>query len=245
VAPARRVRAGLSAFVGASAALAAAGAAATIAWSRSMAAPCGGPAMAWLPVPGRTQAGAAAAFAGMWIVMMVPMMMPSLAPALWRYRQALGALGPARWGALTAMAGAGYFFVWGLLGVAVYPLGLLYAQTGTRVAVGAVFLAAGLVQASAWKQRQLACCRAAADCAADLPARASAAWLHGMHLGVRCVLACANLMAVLLAAGLMDLATMAALTVAITLERLAPAGLGLERAMGAVLAGAGIFLLAQ
>ena len=65
---------------------------------------------------GQTWTGAAASFVGMWAVMMVAMMLPSLVPMLWRYRLALDERGEARVGRLTALAGAGYFFVWTVLG---------------------------------------------------------------------------------------------------------------------------------
>jgi predicted metal-binding membrane protein len=78
-----------------------------------------------------------------------------------------------------------------------------------------------------------------------LPADAPAAWLHGMHLGVRCVLCCGNVMAILLVAGVMDLVPMAAVAAAITLERLVPAGVRVAQGIGVVIVGAGLFLLAR
>jgi hypothetical protein len=43
----------------------------------------------------------------------------------------------------------------------------------------------------------------------------------------------------------MDLRAMAVVAAAITVERLAPAGEGVRRALGAVVVGAGLFLIAQ
>src|SRR6266850_4194636 len=81
------------AFLGVSALLFAVSAAVTIVWCASMSAmgemtmPGGWTmSMAWMP--GQTWPGAAA-FLGMWVVMMVAMMLPSLVPMLWRYRQAV------------------------------------------------------------------------------------------------------------------------------------------------------------
>jgi predicted metal-binding membrane protein len=51
-------------------------------------------------------------------------------------------------------------------------------------------------------------------------------------------------MAVLLVVGVMDLRAMALVTAAITVERLAPAGKYTARVLGAVVAGAGLFLIA-
>ena len=75
-----------------------------------------------------------------------------------------------RLGALTAIAGAGYFFVWTVCGMAVFPLGAALAAIEMQqpalaravpIAVGAVVLIAGFLQLTAWKARHLACCREA------------------------------------------------------------------------------------
>ena len=106
------------AFLGVSALLFAASAAVTIVWCASMSAmgemsmPGGwAMSMAWMRVPGQTWAGAAVAFLGMWVAMMAAMMLPSLIPMLWRYRQAVAGTGRTRLTGLTALVGAGYFFV--------------------------------------------------------------------------------------------------------------------------------------
>ncbi len=52
--------------------------------------------MTWMRMPGQSWPGAASAFLGMWVVMMVAMMLPSVAPTLWRYREAVGAASGAR-----------------------------------------------------------------------------------------------------------------------------------------------------
>src|SRR4030095_2964954 len=83
--------------------------------------------MTWMRMPGQTWPGAAASFLGMWVVMMVAMMLPSLAPMLRRYREAVGGTAARHLGALTAIAGAGYFFVWTVFGMAVFPLGAALA----------------------------------------------------------------------------------------------------------------------
>lgn len=249
------------AFFGVSSLLFAASAAATIAWCAGMAQmDCmrmpGGWAMsmAWMRMPGQTWAGAAASFLGMWTVMMVAMMLPSLVPMLWRYRQAVGSTRAARLEQLTALVGAGYFFVWTLFGLAVYPLGVALAALAMAspalaqaapAAMGLAVLVAGALQFSAWKSRHLACCRAAPRTARMLPADTGTAWRHGLRLGVQCGLCCGNLMLVLLAVGVMDLGAMALVTAAITLERLAPAGERVARAIGVVTVAAGVLLIAR
>jgi predicted metal-binding membrane protein len=52
-------------------------------------------------------------------------------------------------------------------------------------------------------------------------------------------------MAILLVLGVMDLRAMAVVTAAITIERLTPAGDRIARAIGVIVVGAGIFLIAR
>ena len=210
--------------------------------------------MAWMRMPGQTWAGAAASFLGMWTVMMVAMMLPALAPMLWRYRQAVGGRGETRRGSLTVLVGVAYFFVWTVLGMAAFPLGVGLAQAEMQlpalsravpIAVGAVVLAAGALQFTAWKTYHLARCREPSACGRTLPEDAVAAWRHGLRLGLHCCYCCAGLTAILLVIGIMDLRAMAGVTAAISVERLAPAGRRVERAVGIVVIGAGGFLIAR
>jgi predicted metal-binding membrane protein len=251
----------MAAFAGVSALLFAASAAVTIVWGASMPAmgemPMPGGwtmSMAWMRMPGQTWPGAAAAFLGMWVVMMVAMMLPSLVPMLWRYREAVGGRGETRRGGLTALVGMGYFFVWTMLGMAAFPLGVALAAVAMQqpalaravpMAVGAVVVIAGVVQRSAWKARHLACCREGPGRGPAPTADAGTAWRHGLRLGLHCSYCCAPLMVILLVIGVMDLRAMAVVGAAITLERLAPAGERLARAIGAVVVGAGLILIAR
>ncbi len=63
--------------------------------------------------------------------------------------------------------------------------------------------AAGLLQLTAWKARQLACCRMTPS--QRLAADAGTAWRHGIRLGLHCTSCCASPTAILLALGVMDL----------------------------------------
>jgi predicted metal-binding membrane protein len=211
--------------------------------------------MAWMRMPGQTWPGAAASFLGMWVVMMVAMMMPSLVPMLRRYRELVG---KTRHGQLTMLVGAGYFFVWTMFGLAAFPLGVALAAfemqqpavaRAVPIAIGAVVLIAGGLQFTAWKLRHLECCRVTpASVGAEalgLRADAGTAWRHGVRLGLHCAQCCANLMAILLVIGVMDLRVMAVVAAAITVERLAPSGARVAHAIGAVIVGAGALLIAR
>jgi predicted metal-binding membrane protein len=248
------------AFLGVSALLFVAGATVTVAWCGSMATGMSMPggwtmSMAWMRMPGQSWPGAAAAFLGMWTVMMVAMMLPSLVPMLERYRRDVaGAAAAGRLGRLTALVGLGYFAVWIGSGAAAYPLGVALAEVAMRrpalsravpIVVGLVVLAAGALQLTTWKMRRLACCREAAAAAGPRTVGAGAAWRHGLRLGLECGRCCAGPMLVLLVVGVMDLAAMALVTAAITAERLAPAGGRVARGLGVVGIEAGLFLIAR
>jgi predicted metal-binding membrane protein len=266
------------AFFGVSALLFAASATVTIVWSSSMSEMGGMPmpngwtmSMAWMRMLGQTWPAAAAAFLGMWVVMMAAMMLPSLTPMLWRYRRSVvGAGSSARLGCLTAVVAAGYFAVWTLIGALAFPLGAGLAAAEMRepalaravpLASGVVMLIAGALQFTSWKARQLACCRGAPAGGSWLqPGRTSlarrtlppdfrTAWREGVRLGLRCSYCCAGLTAILLVLGMMDLRAMAIVTAAITAERLVPGGQRVARAIGVaigvVIVGAAGLLIAR
>jgi predicted metal-binding membrane protein len=168
----------------------------------------------------------------MWTVMMAAMMLPSLVPILRRCRRAV-------------VVGLGYFFVWTLIGAVVFPLGVALAAIALpqpRIAVGLAVLIAASLQFTEWKARRLAWCRETH--ASTLTADARAAWRHGLCLGIHCAESCAGLMAILLVVGVMDLRAMATVTAAITVERFAPNGVRIARAIGAIGVGAGLFMIA-
>ena len=249
------------AFFVVAALLFAASSAVTVVWCESMSAmgemPMPGGwamSMAWMRMSGQTWPGAAASFLGMWVVMMVAMMLPSLIPMLWRYRRAVGRAGDAHLGWLTAFVGGGYFFVWAVCGVVVFVLGVGLAAFEMRQpalagavpgAVGVIVLIAGALQFTAWKARQLACCRAVPGCGCTVPADVGGAWRYGLRLGLHCSYCCAGLTMVLLVIGVMDLRVMAAVATATTVERLAPCGDHVARAIGVVVVGAGLLLVAR
>ncbi len=251
-------RASQKAFLGVSALLFAASAAATIVWCASMSAMGAMPmpggwtmSMAWMRMPGQTWPGAAASFLGMWVVMMVAMMLPSLVPMLCRYRQAVRRPGETRLGRLTVLVGAGYFFVWTGFGMAAYPLGVALAAVEMQrpalaravpIALGVVVLMADSLQLTAWSPRLLP---------GGTRARPYVAGRRRHGLATRPAprpplhpLLCPS-------DGdppghrVMDLRAMAVVAAAITVERLAPAGERVARATGAIVVVAGLFLIAR
>jgi len=177
--------------------------------------------MVWTPMPGETWAGSGARFVAMWLVMMVAMMLPPLLPMLTRLRG----------NRVAAVAGVAYFSVWAL-----WPTVARLAPPAT----GTALLVAGILQLSTWKARQLAVCRACG--APDTPV-VGAAVLHGVRFGVNCSLCCLGLMAVLLVGGMMNVSVVAAVAVAVALERLGPRPEVMARAIGTVVIALGALVL--
>jgi predicted metal-binding membrane protein len=207
----------------------------------------------WMLMPDQTWLGAAASFLLMWIIMMAAMMLPSLAPMLVQYREAVARDGEVRLGGLTAIVGAGYFFVWTVIGLAVFAIGFAVSDVEMQrpdlsrcvpVAIGIMVVVIGALQFSRLKARTLACCRNTPEAEMVLTASVAIAWRHGLKLGIRCASCCFGLM-ILVVIGVMDLRLMAILTVAVTAERLARNGVHVARGIGFVTMAAGLYLIAK
>ncbi len=186
--------------------------------------------------------------------MMAAMMLPSIAPVLWRYKRAVGRAGNVRPAWLTAHVAAGYLLVWTVAGLGVFVatagiaaicMRLPWTTAAAPFAIAALVVIAGAMQFTRWKDRHLACWRKAPACSGMLSADAGTAWRCGLRLGAECGCCCGNLMAILVAVGMMDLPAMALVTAAITVERLAPAGEHVARAIGAIAISAGLLLIVR
>jgi len=249
------------AFLGVSALVFLISAGVTVVWCGSMSTMDGMPmlggwtlSMAWMRMPGQTWAGASTQFLGMWVAMMVAMMLPALVPMLRRYRRALSRAGIAHRDRLTTLAALGYFCIWAALGAAAFPVGVALAALevtlpalarAVPVTAGLVTVTAGLLQFTVWKSQRLAGCREGRSCDRGPSPRPRDAWRHGLRLGLECCYCCGGLTAILFVLGVMDLRAMAAVTAAISAERLAPAGERLARAIGIVAVAAGLALTAR
>jgi predicted metal-binding membrane protein len=210
--------------------------------------------MAGMTMPQETWYGAAAGYLGMWMAMMVPMMLPSLVPMLSRYRRSVRGAEGIQLHGLTALVGVGYFVIWAVLGAATYAAGAGVMAVEMRwgtvaqwlpVAAGVALLVAGGVQLTPWKARQLALCREGSGCGCPPAPNAWGAWRHGLRLGVRCSLCCGSLMLALLAIGMMNLVAMAAVTLAISAERLTPVPLRVVRVAGVAMVVIGVLTIVR
>jgi predicted metal-binding membrane protein len=201
--------------------------------------------MAWMRMPGQGWIGAGTTFTAMWALMMVAMMMPVLLPELRGLRTRAA-----------AVFAAGYFGVWTATGLLIFPFGIAYAELAMRSEsvsratpwlTAITVISAGALQFTRWKSRLLACCHGEhRGCDAFAHGHASGSVLRaGARLGQRCVYCCANLTAVLLVMGVMDLRAMALTTMAISAERLMPAGGVTPRMIGVALLMFGATLLVR
>ena len=209
--------------------------------------------MVWMQMPGQSWTIAAATFLGMWVVMMVAMMLPSLVPTLLSYRRSVQGR-EIRLGRLTALAAAGYFMLWAVLGMALYGLGVALVAAQMRwpwlsqhvpLATSAALLLAGSFQFTPWKAGHLKKCRNARACSSPMGPNARHAWRQGLTWGVDCGLCCFGFMAVLIVTGVMNLAAMIILATTITAERLLPRPHYTSRAAGVLIVAMGIFGLVQ
>ncbi len=190
----------------------------------------------------------------MWLVMMVAMMLPPVLPWILffaaTFRRHDGGRKP--WLATAAFV-AGYFTVWAgfCLAAAAVQLGLQQvallhtAELRTGPAVGGILLlAAGVFQFSSFKAACLKHCRTPLGFFLsrwqDGPA---GAFGMGFRHGGYCLGCCWALMGLSFALGIMNLLWMAALTVLLCVEKIAPKGDLLSRGFGILFGLWGLWLL--
>lgn len=193
----------------------------------------------------------------MWAVMMVAMMLPSAAPMTLLYAkvvQRADAKADTKEAPLCVIAFAGgYLTLWILFSVLAVVLqfaleraGLMTMMMNSRSAVlsGALLIAAGIYQLTPLKTACLKHCRGpAAYLAQHWRPGPAGAWRMGLGHGAFCVGCCAVLMLLLFVGGVMNLVWIAALSVFVAIEKLAPFGEGLAKAAAAVLIATGAALI--
>ncbi len=222
--------------------------AAVILWVRS-------PAM-MDAMPGQATLAGAALFAGMWLLMMAAMMLPAVTPIVLLFRtiqRGRGANG--RPAVPTAAFVAGYLVVWALAGVLADRVYLAAQAAGDRLQAdadalpyveGGILVLAGLYQCSPLKYACLAHCRSPFH--VILHGWREGRWgalRMGASQGAYCLGCCWGIMAVLFVVGLMNLAWMAALSVLIVVEKLAPWGVAVGRLIGVLFIALGVCMAAR
>lgn len=182
--------------------------------------------MMWMPMPGYTWTGSAVMFLLMWLAMMVAMMLPSALPMLLNIRKSTG-----HFEMLAVFAATGFFFVWMVIGGAVYAAGVWYAIETmhtdwlswiTPLLSGGTLILCGIVQFTPWKLSKLRQCRAP-DCGMlEDGGTIAGGWQYGLKQGMACCLCCAGPMLALLVLGAMNLTVMVVIAGVIAAEKLLP-----------------------
>jgi predicted metal-binding membrane protein len=190
----------------------------------------------------------------MWAVMMLGMMLPSAAPAILLFARVLQNSPQADSPVARSYAFAGgYLIAWTGFSLAATLLQWRLAEAAllspmmeaaTPTLGAAILVAAGLYQWTSLKQVCLVHCRAPAE---FLTQRFRPGWRGALRMGVdhgiHCVGCCWVLMGLLFVGGIMQLTWIAAISIFVLLEKLAPFGAQLGRLGGALLVLAGIGLL--
>jgi predicted metal-binding membrane protein len=191
----------------------------------------------------------------MWTVMMIAMMTPSVAPTVLLY--ALHSNKLRREKRPYAPAGAflaGYLLVWtgfsvlataAQWGLQKTALLSMMMEPTSRLFAGTVLLAAGIYQWTPLKHRCLEHCRSPlAVLIQHWKPGVGGAVSMGIRHGAYCTACCWFLMALLFAAGVMNLLWVALLTVFVLVEKAAPHGETVARFSGVLLTAAGLWLMA-
>ena len=195
--------------------------------------------MMWMRMPGQTWFTSGVSFLLMWLAMMVAMMMPSALPMFVKTQL--------QWKSLCYMA-FGYFAVWFIAGVVVYPLGVTvsmaamqYELLGRSVPLisGALLIAVGVIQFTRWKFTHLLRCRTPLGCVISCLQNETGFKL-GCKQGAACCACCAGLMAIQLVLGIMNPLVMMMIAIVIAAEKLLPRPEITTRLVGIVAIFAGI-----
>lgn len=182
----------------------------------------------------------------MWTEMMVAMMVPSAAPMILIFAAVnRGRREQARPFVRTGIFALGYLAAWTVFSaVAAVAQWVLHGRallSPTMVSTspilgGMLLLAAGAFQWTPLKNACLAHCRSPLSfLIADWREGKAGAFLMGWKHGVYCTGCCWFLMALLFVAGVMNMWWVAVISVLVLLEKVAPKGLWLGRAAGALL----------
>jgi predicted metal-binding membrane protein len=178
----------------------------------------------------------------MWAVMMTGMMLPSATPMVLL----------ARVGSRPYALAAGYAAVWAVFSVGATALQWQLIRLGivdpmmemsSTKAGAALLMTAGIYQWTPLKRACLVTCQSPADfLMRRWRSGALGAFRMGAEHGVYCVGCCWALMLLLFVGGVMNLTVIAALTVLVAFEKLAPIGVASARVSGALLVAAGVWM---
>jgi predicted metal-binding membrane protein len=192
----------------------------------------------------------------MWAVMMVGMMVPSATPMILLYARVRRKRARGAWPYVpTGAFLLGYLVAW--TGFSAMATALQWALeqaallspmmvSASPLFGGAVLISAGLYQVTPAKQACLRRCRSPVEfLSRHWRHGAWGAFVMGVVHGTFCVGCCWILMGLLFVGGVMNLLWVLAIAVFVLIEKVAPYGHLTGRVAGAVLAGAGLYLIVQ
>jgi predicted metal-binding membrane protein len=187
----------------------------------------------------------------MWAVMMAAMMLPSVMPMAMTFANLNRRRGEA---ARTLPFLAAYVALWtlfsGLATIAQWKLQALGLVSPMIVSMspvlsGALLLIAGFFQFTPLKTACLRACRSPLGfLMKDWRDGLIGAWEMGIRHGLQCLGCCWALMALLFVGGAMNILWVAGLAALVAIEKLAPRGEPIAKALGALMIGAGLIRLA-
>ena len=192
----------------------------------------------------------------MWVVMMAGMMLPSAAPTVLLYAGVVRKSDDAAQASSRVYAfSGGYLLIWTLFSLLATVAQRLLArlllltpmmEAQNRLFGGTLMLVAGLYQLTPFKRSCLDYCRSPVELIVRFwRAGAAGAWRMGAASGLYCLGCCWALMLLLFVGGVMNLWWIAAITVFVLLEKVAPLGVQGGRLSGVLLALAGIWTLVR
>jgi predicted metal-binding membrane protein len=200
--------------------------------------------------PHRWMLGDAVTAFVMWTVMMVAMMVPSASPMVTMYARAVRARG-AHAGLKIAMFVGGYIVAWTIFSAAATAIQLVLQSSAlvsgnlavTPVVGGVILIVAGLYQVTPLKQVCLRHCRSPLGFfMTEWREGAAGAFTMGLKHGTFCVGCCWMLMALLFAAGVMNLLWVALIAIFVLLEKVLPWDRLIANAAAVALIGTGLWL---
>jgi len=190
------------------------------------------------------------AILAMWAIMMAAMMLPSALPMILVFVDLSRRAGDAGRGHAFVAA---YLAIWLLFSAAATVAQWLLQRAGwvdpmivstSAWLTASLLLIAGAYQFSPLKRMCLAGCRTPLGfLLGEWRAGVAGAFVMGVRHGLLCVGCCWALMALLFVGGVMNLAWVAALSIAVALEKLLPGGERLSRGLGVALIALGLVKL--
>jgi predicted metal-binding membrane protein len=193
-----------------------------------------------------------ALLAAMWIVMMIGMMTPSAAPTLLMYAAVMRRSEGPRAALKVYPMAAGYLLVWAAFSAGATLLQRVLGATllspmmtlvNPWMTAGCLALAA-IYQLTPLKGACLGSCHSPAQfLASHMRPGVGGAFRLGLDHGVFCVGCCWALMLLLFAGGVMNLWTIAALTIFVLFEKLAPFGNRTRQLSAAALTAAAVWVI--